>query len=58
MKDTMNKDVEALQKKAKIIDAALRNAENELEAFQVCALSCAFFYFFSYETGLFKIMYT
>ncbi len=39
MKDTMNKDVEALQKKAKIIDAALRNAENELEAFQVCIYS-------------------
>jgi cyanate lyase len=34
-KDTMNKELEALQKRAKIIDSALYNAELALEAFQV-----------------------
>ena len=34
-KETLQKEVEGLQKKAKIIDGALKNAESELEAFQV-----------------------
>ena len=34
-RDTLNKELEALQKKAKIIDVGVKNAENELEAFQV-----------------------
>ena len=34
-RDTFNKELESLQKKAKIIDAALKSAEQELEAFQV-----------------------
>ena len=34
-RDSMNKELDGLQKKAKVIDMALKNAENELEAFQV-----------------------
>ena len=32
--DTMKKELEGLQKKAKIIDASLKTAQNDLEAFQ------------------------
>ena len=35
VRDTLNKELEALQKKAKIIDIGVKNAESELEAFQV-----------------------
>ena len=35
IRDTLNKELEALQKKAKVIDVGVKNAENELEAFQV-----------------------
>ena len=34
-RDTFNKELEGLQKKAKVIDTTLKAAENELEAFQV-----------------------
>ena len=33
--EQLKKDLENLQKKAKVIDSALKTAENELEAFQV-----------------------
>ena len=34
-KDSLNKEYESFTKKAKVIDASVRQAENELEAFQV-----------------------
>ena len=38
-KDTFNKEFESFTKKAKVIDASVRQAENELEAFQVSNMS-------------------
>ena len=35
-REMLNKEQENLQKKARVIDSALKSAENELEAFQVC----------------------
>lgn len=35
MRDNLNKDLEALQKKARVIEASVTTAERELEAFQV-----------------------
>ena len=36
--DTLKKELDALTKKAKVIDGALMTAEADLEAFQVCKL--------------------
>jgi hypothetical protein len=41
--ETMKKELEALQKKARVIDSSLKTAQNDLEAFQVC---CVLFYLF------------
>lgn len=35
-RDACNKEQESFTKKSKVIDGNVRNAENELEAFQVC----------------------
>ena len=38
IKEALNKELEALQKKSRVIDAGLKTAEQELEAFQVTVL--------------------
>jgi len=35
IKETLNKELEALHKKSRVIDSGLKSAEQELEAFQV-----------------------
>ena len=41
--EALKKELEGLQKKARIIDSSLKTAQNDLEAFQVRAFSVAGF---------------